>query len=34
LWADGERRVDIRSKLGCNDAFVSRWTAAFDEQGR
>ena len=33
LWADGERRVDIRSKLGCNDAFVSRWTAAFDEQG-
>ena len=33
LWADGERRVDIRSKLACNDAFVSRWTAAFDEQG-
>ena len=33
LWTDGERRVDIRSKLGCNDAFVSRWTAAFDEQG-
>jgi len=33
LWADGGRRVDIRSKLGCNDAFVSRWTAAFDEQG-
>ena len=33
LWADGERRVDIRTKLGCNDAFVSRWTAAFAEQG-
>ena len=33
LWADGERRVDIRSKLGCNDAFVSRWTVAFEEQG-
>lgn len=33
LWADGERRVDIRSKLACNDAFVSRWTAAFDSQG-
>jgi hypothetical protein len=33
LWADGERRVDIRSKLACNDAFVSRWTAAFEFQG-
>lgn len=33
LWADGERRVDIRSKLACNDAFVSRWTSAFDAQG-
>ena len=28
LWADGERRVDIRSKLACNDAFVTRWTTA------
>jgi hypothetical protein len=26
LWADGERRVDIRAKLACNDAFVTRWT--------
>jgi transposase len=33
LWADGQRRVDIRSKLACNDAFVSRWTSAFDAQG-
>ncbi len=33
LWADGERRVDIRDKLACNDAFVTRWTAAFDSQG-
>ena len=33
LWADGERRVDIREKLACNDAFVSKWTAAFDSQG-
>lgn len=33
LWADGERRVDIRAKLACNDAFVSRWTHAFGEQG-
>ena len=24
LWADGERRVDIRGKLACNDAFVTR----------
>jgi transposase len=33
LWADGERRVDIRFKLACNDAFVSRWTSAFEAQG-
>ena len=33
LWADGERRVDIREKLGCNDAFVTRWTSAYDAQG-
>src|SRR6187397_1052504 len=33
LWADGERRVDIRSKLACNDAFVTRWTTAFGQQG-
>ena len=33
LWADGERRVDIRSKLACNDAFVTRWTTAYGQQG-
>lgn len=33
LWADGERRVDIRAKLACNDAFVMRWTKAFEYQG-
>jgi transposase len=33
LWADGERRVDIRFKLACNDAFVTRWTRAFELQG-
>jgi len=33
LWADAERRVDIRSKLACNDAFISRWTQAFEAQG-
>ncbi|MEM5461958.1 IS630 family transposase [Paraburkholderia phytofirmans] len=33
LWADGERRVDIRFKLACNDSFVSRWTWAYDAQG-
>lgn len=33
LWADGERRVDIRTKLACNDGFVSRWTTAFAQQG-
>jgi transposase len=33
LWADGERRVDIRAKLGCNDAFVTRWAGAFNAKG-
>jgi transposase len=33
LWAEGERRVEIRSKLACNDAFVTRWTRAFEVQG-
>jgi transposase len=33
LWADGERRVDVRAKLACNDAFVTRWTTAYDTQG-
>ena len=33
LWADGERRVDIREKLACNDAFVTKWTTSFDSQG-
>jgi transposase len=33
LWADGERRVDIRSKLACNDAFVTRWASAYGDQG-
>lgn len=33
LWANGERRVDIREKLACNDAFVTKWTTAFDLQG-
>ncbi|WP_204377184.1 IS630 family transposase, partial [Xanthomonas nasturtii] len=33
LWSDGERRVHIRTKLACNDAFVSKWTAAFEAQG-
>ena len=33
LWSDGERRVDIRSKLACNDEFVSKWTRAFEAQG-
>jgi len=33
LWADGERRVDIRAKLACNDEFVSRWTSAYEVQG-
>jgi transposase len=33
LWASGERRVDIRDKLACNDAFVTKWTTAFDLAG-
>mgnify|MGYP001549210709 FL=1 len=33
LWIDGERRVDIRTKLACNDNFVSRWTRAFEFEG-
>src|SRR5215207_5703457 len=33
LWAAGERRVDVRSKLACNDAFVTRWTSAYEAQG-
>jgi len=33
LWAAGDRRVDVRSKLACNDAFVTRWTSAYDAQG-
>lgn len=33
LWADGERRVDIRTKLACNDGFITRWTTAFEQQG-
>lgn len=33
LWADGERRVDIRTMLACNDAFVTRWTRTFELQG-
>ena len=33
LWAAGERCVDIRSKLDCNDGFVTQWTRAYAEQG-
>src|SRR5450432_1893849 len=33
LWSQGERRVDIREKLACNDEFVSKWTSAFETQG-
>src|SRR5438105_6106192 len=33
LWVDGERRVDVRTKLACNDAFVTRRTKAFEFQG-
>ena len=33
LWSDGERRVDVRGKLACNDEFVSKWTSAFEAQG-
>ena len=25
--------MDIRTKLTCNDAFVTRWTTAFEQQG-
>lgn len=28
LWAAGERRVDMREKLACNDGFITRWTRA------
>lgn len=33
LWAAGERRVDMREKLACNDGFITRWTRAYAEQG-
>jgi transposase len=33
LWADGERRVDIRTEPACNDGFVTRWTRAFELEG-
>ena len=33
LWAAGERRVDMREKLACNDGFITRWTRAYTEQG-
>ena len=33
LWSEGERRVDIRDKLACNDEFVTKWTSAFETQG-
>lgn len=33
LWSDGGCRVDIRSKLACNDGFISKWTTAFEMQG-
>lgn len=33
LWSAGERRVDIRDKLACNDGFITRWTRAYAEQG-
>ena len=33
LWSDGERRVDIRSELACNDEFVSKWTRALEAHG-
>jgi transposase len=33
LCSQGERRVDIRNKLACNDGFVSHWTAAYADQG-
>jgi transposase len=33
LCATGKRRVDIRQVLGCDDGFITRWTAAFARQG-
>jgi transposase len=33
LWAAGERRVDTRDKLACNDGFITRWTRAYADQG-
>jgi transposase len=33
LWAAGERRVDMRKKLACNDGFITRWTGTYAEQG-
>ena len=33
LWSEGERRVDVRSTLACNDEFVSEGTSAFEVQG-
>lgn len=33
LCATGHRRVDIRRALGCDDGFVSRWSAAYAAQG-
>ena len=33
LCADNVRRVDIRTKLACNDAFITRWISAYSEQG-
>ena len=33
LWSDGELRGDIRSKLACNDEFVSKWNSALQAQG-
>lgn len=33
LCASGERRVDIRLTLGCDDGFISRWTRAYAADG-
>ena len=33
LCARGERRVDIRKALGCDDGFITRWSAAYATQG-
>lgn len=33
LWIDGERRVHIRTNLGCNDGFASRWARSFEFEG-